>query len=72
MLDLDGTLADSVGCIVETVHIVEDALSISRCRDAAIRGMIGRPLTAIFTELHALDGEICNGPSTFTSVIMSE
>ena len=58
IFDLDGTLADSVGCIVETVHIVEDALSISRVSDAAIRGMIGRPLTAIFTELHALDGEM--------------
>ena len=58
IFDLDGTLADSVGCIVETVHIVEDALAISRVSDAAIRGMIGRPLTAIFTELHALDGEM--------------
>ena len=58
IFDLDGTLADSVGCIVETVHIVEDALAIPRVSDAEIRDMIGRPLTAIFTEIHALDGEI--------------
>jgi phosphoglycolate phosphatase len=58
IFDLDGTLADSVGCIVETVHIVEDALAIPRVPDAEIRGMIGRPLTAIFTELHALDGDL--------------
>lgn len=54
IFDLDGTLADSIHCIVETVHAVERLMHLPTSNNEAIEAMIGRPLSAIFTEVHQL------------------
>lgn len=51
LFDLDGTLTDSGPGIVNCVNHALGVLGRPRVEDAAIRGMIGSPLVAIFRRL---------------------
>ena len=51
IFDLDGTLADSTACIVETTHYVGRLHQLRKVSDDAIRMMIGQPLRAMLSTL---------------------
>lgn len=44
IFDWDGTLADSIGRIVESIHIAAHGCGLSRLDDAAVKGIIGLAL----------------------------
>lgn len=41
IFDWDGTLVDSIGRIVESMHLAADACELARCSDAQVKGIIG-------------------------------
>lgn len=58
IFDWDGTLADSIGRIVESMHVSADRSGFSRCDDSAVKGIIGLGLPeAIRTLYPEIDDE---------------
>jgi len=58
IFDWDGTLADSIGRIVQAMHLAADRAGESTCDDAAVKGIIGLALPeAIATLYPHLDHE---------------
>ena len=57
VFDLDGTLANSSTCIIETMHSVARIMNLPPVSDDAIRGMIGKHLNEMFPTLYNLEGE---------------
>jgi len=58
VFDLDGTLADSTTCIVESSHHVADIHGLKRASDKAIRSMIGQPLAGMLASLFDIEGTL--------------
>ena len=54
VFDLDGTLADSSGCIVSAAHFTSQQMGLNAVSDGAIRAMIGQPLGPMLTHLYDL------------------
>ncbi|MCJ8167750.1 HAD-IA family hydrolase [Atopomonas sediminilitoris] len=52
MLDWDGTLVDSIGRIVESMHVAATAVGIAQQSDAAVKGIIGLGLPEAIAELY--------------------
>nr|WP_178117682.1 HAD-IA family hydrolase [Pseudomonas sp. R5(2019)] len=52
IFDWDGTLADSIGRIVEAVKLAADSYGWARCDDTAIRGIIGLALPEAIRTLY--------------------
>jgi len=57
IFDWDGTLADSIARIVESIHVAEAACDLAPQSDKAIRGIIGLSLSEAFCVLypHVID-----------------
>lgn len=58
IFDLDGTIADSSGCIVAAAQSIQKTLSLKPVTDNAVRRFIGRPLDAMLTDLFDIKGEL--------------
>ncbi len=58
VFDLDGTLADSSTCIIETMHSVARTLNLPSVSDDAIRQMIGQHLSEMFPALYGIEGDL--------------
>ena len=54
VFDLDGTLADSSGCIIQAYHRVGQILELSPVEDQQIQTLIGLPLRTMLAELYNL------------------
>ena len=52
IFDWDGTLADSIGRIVEVMHVAAEQLGLPRRSDVAIKGIIGLELVAAIQTLY--------------------
>lgn len=52
IFDWDGTLVDSIGRIVESMHRAADACELLRCSDAQVRGIIGLGLPEAIGSLY--------------------
>ena len=57
VFDLDGTLANSSTCIIETMHEVARQMNLPPVSDNAVRGMIGQHLNVMFPTLYNIHGE---------------
>ena len=55
VFDLDGTLADSSGCIVSAAHYTCQQMGLKTVSDEAIRARIGQPLGPMLTALFDLE-----------------
>ncbi|WXL27397.1 HAD-IA family hydrolase [Ectopseudomonas mendocina] len=57
IFDWDGTLADSISRIVESMHRATDAFSLPRCSDDQVRGIIGLALPeairVLYPQMHS-------------------
>ncbi|WP_097302598.1 HAD-IA family hydrolase [Pseudomonas chlororaphis] len=62
IFDWDGTLADSIGRIVEAMHVASDRSGLARCDDFAVKGIIGLGLPEAIRTLypHISDAELVN------------
>ena len=58
IFDLDGTIADSSGCIVAAAQSIQKTLSLKPITDDAVRHFIGRPLDAMLADLFDIEGEL--------------
>nr|WP_219736257.1 HAD-IA family hydrolase [Pseudomonas chlororaphis] len=60
IFDWDGTLADSIGRIVEAMHVASDRSGLARCDDFAVKGIIGLGLPEAIRTLypHISDAEL--------------
>ena len=58
IFDLDGTLADSSGCIVAAAYSIQKILSLKPITADAVRTLIGRPLGPMLSELFDIEGAI--------------
>jgi len=60
IFDWDGTLADSIGRIVEAMHVASDRSGFARCDDFAVKGIIGLGLPEAIRTLypHISDAEL--------------
>jgi phosphoglycolate phosphatase len=56
IFDLDGTLADSTECVVQSAHMVGAAAGLSPVTDEAIRQRIGEPLGPMLAALFGATG----------------
>ena len=54
VFDLDGTLADSSGCIVKAAHFTSEQMALRPVSDDSIRAKIGQPLGPMLTDLFGL------------------
>ena len=52
IFDWDGTLADSIGRIVEAMHVASDLSHFPRCEDFAVKGIIGLGLPEAIRTLY--------------------
>lgn len=52
IFDWDGTLVDSIGRIVESMHRAADACELRRCSDAQVKGIIGLGLPEAIVSLY--------------------
>jgi phosphoglycolate phosphatase len=52
IFDWDGTLVDSIGRIVESMHWAADSCELARCNDAQVKGIIGLGLPEAIASLH--------------------
>jgi phosphoglycolate phosphatase len=52
IFDWDGTLANSVGRIVEAMHVASDRSGLARCDDFAVKGIIGLGLPEAICSLY--------------------
>lgn len=52
IFDWDGTLVDSIGRIVESMHLAADACELERCSDAQVKGIIGLGLPEAIGSLY--------------------
>ena len=52
IFDWDGTLANSVGRIVEAMHVASDRMGFARCDDLAVKGIIGLGLPEAIRSLY--------------------
>jgi phosphoglycolate phosphatase len=52
IFDWDGTLVDSIGRIVESMHRAADACDLLRCSDAQVKGIIGLGLPEAIINLY--------------------
>lgn len=52
IFDWDGTLADSIGRIVEAMHVASDRSGFARCDDFAVKGIIGLGLPEAIRTLY--------------------
>lgn len=52
IFDWDGTLVDSIGRIVESMHWAADSCELARCSDAQVKGIIGLGLPEAIASLH--------------------
>ncbi|MBC3387031.1 HAD-IA family hydrolase [Pseudomonas sp. SWRI179] len=52
IFDWDGTLANSVGRIVEAMHVASDRSGLARCDDFAVKGIIGLGLPEAIRSLY--------------------
>ena len=55
VFDLDGTLADSSGCIVGAAHHVGTTFGLKSVRDEQIKAKIGQPLGLMLSTLFAIE-----------------
>ena len=56
VFDLDGTLANSSTCIIETMHEVARQMNLPPVSDDAVRDMIGQHLNVMFPTLYNIHG----------------
>ena len=56
IFDLDGTLADSTGCVVQSAHTVAAAAGLPPVTDEDIRQRIGEPLGPMLAALYGASG----------------
>ena len=56
VFDLDGTLANSSTCIIETMHEVARQMKLPPVSDDAVRDMIGQHLNVMFPTLYNIHG----------------
>lgn len=52
IFDWDGTLADSIGRIVEVMHVAAEQLGLPPRSDVAVKGIIGLELVAAIQTLY--------------------
>ncbi len=52
IFDWDGTLANSIGRIVEAMHVASDRSGFARCDDFAVKGIIGLGLPEAIRSLY--------------------
>nr|WP_280639825.1 HAD-IIIA family hydrolase [Pseudomonas sp. RGM2987] len=52
IFDWDGTLANSIGRIVESMHVASDRSGFARCDDLAVKGIIGLGLPEAIRSLY--------------------
>ncbi|MDM8347853.1 HAD-IA family hydrolase [Pseudomonas sp. sp1636] len=52
IFDWDGTLVDSIGRIVESMHWAADACGLARCADVRVKGIIGLGLPEAISSLY--------------------
>lgn len=52
IFDWDGTLANSIGRIVEAMHVASDRMAFARCDDLAVKGIIGLGLPEAIRSLY--------------------
>ena len=52
IFDWDGTLANSIGRIVESMHVASDRSGFARCDDFAVKGIIGLGLPEAIRSLY--------------------
>ena len=57
VFDLDGTIANSSTCIIETMHEVARQMNLSPVSDDAVRDMIGQHLNVMFPTLYNIHDE---------------
>lgn len=67
VFDLDGTLADSSGCIIQAYHRVGQILELSPVEDQQIQTRIGLPLKTMLAELYNLQDGILERASALYS-----
>ena len=58
IFDLDGTIADSTGCVVDAAQHVQRELACRPVSDEDIRSRIGEPLAPMLAALFGVDGEV--------------
>ena len=58
IFDMDGTIADSSGCIVAAAQSIQKLLSLKPITDNAVRSLIGRPLGPMLAELFDIEGKL--------------
>ncbi len=58
IFDWDGTLADSVGRIVEAMHVASTRSSLPLCSDEAVKGIIGLGLPEAIRTLYPQIGDV--------------
>jgi len=60
IFDWDGTLVDSIGRIIEAMHMAADACAVPRCKDDDIRAIIGLAMPQAYDVLYpeAADAEL--------------
>ena len=58
IFDLDGTLADSTGCVVHAAQMVGQMHGLRTVTDAEIRHRIGEPLGPMLAALFGVEGEL--------------
>lgn len=52
IFDWDGTLVDSIGRIIEAMHMASDACAVPRCKDDDIRAIIGLAMPQAYDVLY--------------------
>lgn len=52
IFDWDGTLVDSIGRIIEAMHMAADACAVPHCKDADIRAIIGLAMPQAYDVLY--------------------
>ncbi|MCQ6259557.1 HAD-IA family hydrolase [Pseudomonas sp. Q11] len=57
IFDWDGTLANSIGRIVEAMHVASDRAGFARCDDFAVKGIIGLGLPEAIRSLYPEIGD---------------
>lgn len=67
IFDLDGTIADSSGCIIAAAQSIQKLLSLKSITDDAVRSRIGRPLGPMLAEIFDIEGPLLNEAITLYS-----
>lgn len=58
IFDWDGTLVDSIGRIVESIHVAARSCGLPQVDDDLVKGIIGLALPEAITELYPERGDI--------------